>query len=254
MEQRAPRGQEAAQVRIAGRLANEFLLGIIKIGGFGREVIDGLLMIAISQANIALINRSTELQLAYATLDMAPPDDLRRPASMNAIATSLHIPFETARRRIRSLGEMGILQITPRGVILPQGPVQSPFYRMVATGQYEMVRTLYHRLCDIGAVPDLPRVSSTFDPDNPPIRLVIRLASDYSLRLAEPVTRHIGDVVSGVILMDIIQANTEQMGDHLGGSDAAGAEGFVSDALRRPIRQLPSGNGSECPTRRCAVT
>src|SRR5215218_1566479 len=118
-----------SQLRVAARLANAFALDLVKLGGFGRDVVDGLLLAAISQANVAQITRSPELQRTYATLDQPPPDELRRPVSISAIANSLRIPFETARRRIAALSDLGIIVTHPRGVIIPSGPLNSPFYR-----------------------------------------------------------------------------------------------------------------------------
>jgi hypothetical protein len=106
---------------------------------------------------VAQISRSPELQRAYATLDCPPPDELRRPVSISAIANSLRIPFETARRRIAALVELGIVKSAPRGVIIPMGPLNSPFYRMTAEAHYLLIRTLYFRLRGIGLLEDLPR-------------------------------------------------------------------------------------------------
>lgn len=226
-------------LRVAARFANGFALDLAKLGGFGRDVIDGLLIAAISQANVAPIARDPDLQRAYATLDTPPPDDLRRPVSISAIANSLRLPFETARRRIAVLAELGVVRNLPRGVIVPTAPLNSPFYRMAAEANYSLVHNLYFRLRGIGLLEDLPRPTTpSFDPDHPPVRLVIRLSSDYLLRLAEPVTIHMGDVVSGLLLMDLIQANLEHLDDSQGGDPEVGwsEEGFVSDALRRPVR------------------
>ncbi|MBW8812772.1 MAG: hypothetical protein JF588_05045 [Caulobacterales bacterium] len=224
---------------MAARLANGFALDLVKLGGFGRDVIDGLLMAAISQANVAQITRSPELQRAYAALDEVPPDELRRPVSISAIANSLRIPFETARRRVAALGELGIVRVEPKGVIIPQGPLNSPFYRMGAEAHYALVRNLYFRLRGIGLLDDLPRPNSVaFDPERPPIRLVVRLSSNFILRMAEPLTLHIGDLVTGLILMDMVHANTEHLPDTEGGTaeDDWTADGFVADAARRPVR------------------
>lgn len=226
-------------MRVAGRLANGFALDVVKLGGFGRDVVDGVLMAAIRQANIAQINRSPQLQRAYATLDEPPPDELRRPVSISAIANSLRIPFETARRRIASLIKVGAVQTTPNGVIVPTDQLNLPFYRIGAEAQYALVRGLYFRLRGIGLLDDLPRPNGPpFDPEHPPVRLVVRLSSDYLLRLAEPISLHVGDLVSGLILMDVIQANTEHLPDSEGG-EADGdwsPEGFVADRLRKPVR------------------
>lgn len=226
-------------MRVAARLAVGFAVDLVKLGGFGRDVVDGLLLAAISQANIAQITRSPELQRAYATLDQPPPDELRRPVSVSAIAHSLRVPFETARRRIKALVDSGVVKQTPKGLVIPMAPLSSPLYRMAAEAHQGLVRTLYFRLRAIGLLDDLPPPGGApFDPANPPIRLVVRLSSDYVLRLAEPISRHIGDVVTGLVMMDLLIANTEHLSDNQGGADEGGwaAEGFVPDELRRPAR------------------
>ena len=228
-----------ATVRIAARLTNRFALDLVKLGGFGRDVIDGLLLMAISQANVAQITRNPELQLTYATLDQVPSDDLRRPVSMSAIANSLCIPFETTRRRIQALAKLGVIQATPRGVIVPQAPLGSPFYRVAAEGNYMLVRTLYFRLRTIGLLDQLPRPNSpVFDPENPPMRIVMRLSADYLLRLAEPLTRLIGDLVTALILLDTINANTEHLVDDetQDGDLVLTQDGFVRDTERVPVK------------------
>lgn len=228
-----------SSIRVAARLANGFALDLVKLGGFGRDVIDGLLMVAISQANVAQITRNPELQRAFATLDQPPPDEIRRPVSVSAIANSLRLPFETVRRRVAALVELGVIKTASRGVIIPTAPLNSPFYRMGAEANYSLVRNLYFRLRGVGLLEDLPRPNGpAYAPDRPPVRLVIRLSSDYLLRLAEPVTQYMGDLVTGLILMDMIHANTEHLPDSEGGDPANGWEisGFVADGLRKPVR------------------
>lgn len=226
-------------IRAAARLANAFALDLVKLGGFGRDVIDGLLMAAIGQANVVQITRNPDLQRRFAALDRPPPDEMRRPVSVSGVANSLRTPFETARRRIANLVDVGIVQTTPRGVIIPTAALNSPVYRMGATANYELVRTLYFRLRGIGLLEALPRSRALgFDPAEAPVRLVTRLSSDYVLRLAEPISLHMGDLVTGLILMDIIHANTEHLPDEEGGDPAGGweAEAFVPDDRRRPVR------------------
>ncbi len=229
-----------SSIRVAARLANGFLLDLARLGGFGRDVIDGLLIMAISQSNVAQITRSPELQRTYAALDEVPPDDLRRPVSISAVANSLRIPFETARRRVTALAQLGVVDIQPRGVIVPQRAVNSPFYRLGAEAHCNLVRTLYFRLRGIGLLTDLARPNAPpLDPERPPLRLVMRLSSDYLLRLAEPISQHLGDLVTGLILMDTIQANTEHLPDTEGGAegdDSWAPDGFVDDRLRKPVR------------------
>jgi len=231
------KGAGLPRIRVAARLANGFALSLVKLGGFGRDVVDGLLLAAISQANVAQITRNPELQRRFATLDAVPPDELRRPVSINAIAGSLRIPFETARRRIAALKDIDVVKVTKQGVIVPQGPLNSPFYRYAAEHHYALVRELYLRLRGIGFFEDLAQApAAAWEGAEPPIRLVIRLSSDYVLRLAEPVTKYVGDLVTGLIVMDMVHANTEHLADTEGGSDELSPEGAPADELRRPVR------------------
>ncbi|WP_293676879.1 hypothetical protein [uncultured Phenylobacterium sp.] len=227
-----------SSMRVAARLANAFALDLVKLAGLGRGVVDGVLMAAIRQANVAQINRSPDLQRAYATLDQPPPDDMRRPVSISAIANSLRMPFETARRRVAALKALGVVVATPRGVIIPAALLDTPAFRHAAEAHYALVRNLYFRLRAIGLLDDLPRPNGPpFNPEHPPVRLAVRLSSDYLLRLAEPINLHIGDLVSGLIMMDVIHANTEHLPDSEGGEDGDWSPGrFVPDRLRQPAR------------------
>jgi DNA-binding Lrp family transcriptional regulator len=219
---------------VAARLSIGFALDVVKLGGFGRDVIDGLLLAAITQANTAQIGRSPELQRRYALLEAPPPDELRRPVSINAVAASLHIPFETARRRIAKLRDIGVVQVSAAGVIVPQAPLETAVYRIAVEANYNLVRQLYRRLSGAGLLDDLVKAPPEYGPDKRPVRLVIRLSGDYVLRLAEPITLSLGDVVTGLVLMDIIHANTEHLPDSEGGDETEA--GFVSDEMRRPVR------------------
>ena len=237
--------------RVAARLAISFALDLVKLRGFGRDVIDGLLLAAISQANVMPLMRKPEMQRAYASLDQAPPDDLRRPVSINAIANSLQVPYETARRRITALINVGTLQSTPNGVILPQAPLNSALYRIGAEGNYNQVRTLYFRLRGIGLLQDLARPDGPpFDPEHPPMRLVSRMSADYLLRVVEPINRHIGDVVTGLVLMEVFHANTSHLADTVGGSARPdwSADSFVADDNRRPVSAADVARNLGMPT------
>ncbi|THD79412.1 MAG: ArsR family transcriptional regulator [Phenylobacterium sp.] len=220
--------------RVAARLTNAFTLDLVKLGGYRRDVIDVLLRTALLHANQAHIIRDSELQRRYASLDDDVPDDLRRPASINAIAASLRVPFETARRRIGGMAELGVCQITPQGVVVPGAVTNSPPYRAACAIQYDKVCDLYGRLKGIGLFDSLPAATPCNLAD-PPLRLVGRLTVEYVLRFTEPISLHIGDVVTGLVLMDLIMANTEHLPDAEAGTDQAGADGFVPDRLREPV-------------------
>ena len=68
-----------------------------------------------------------------------------------------------------------------------------------------------------------------------------RLSADYALRIVDPIAENLGDLIAGIVLMDVIQANTEHLPLDLAGDAALplGPEGFPEDRLRRPVR--PAG-------------
>lgn len=236
---------QRSAMRISTRLANGFVLDLFKRASFGMDVQDTVLIAAITQANLSHLSRDPELQRRYASLSTPMDDALRRPISVNAIAASLRMPFETVRRRVARMAEFGAVEISARGVTVPSGPLGSAAYDMAARANYELVHALYERLTASGL--DLPHATTVFgggfSSDDPPIRLVARISADYALRLVEPIATHLGDLVAGMLLMDVIQANTEHFPlDPL--SDAAlelGPEGFPADHLRRPVRTVELG-------------
>src|SRR6185295_13738301 len=87
----------------AMRLWLLFLLDIIEIARGPGQGYDPLILGVVSSASVATVNQDIRLQLAYATVDRPPPDALRRPVSINAIARSLGLPYETVRRRVVTL-------------------------------------------------------------------------------------------------------------------------------------------------------
>ncbi|WP_133255024.1 helix-turn-helix transcriptional regulator [Phenylobacterium hankyongense] len=214
-------------------MANAFVLDLVKLGGHRRDVVDALVRAAVLQANLAHLIRDSELQRRYAGLEQDPPDELRRPASINAIATSLRLPFETVRRRVGGLTEAGICALTPKGVIVPQGATSSPEYRVALQFQYEKLRALYERLRAIDVVQP-PEALAPWTGE-PPVRLVGRLVVDFVLRFTEPVLEQVPDPVTTLTLLEIILANTEALPDDDGGEEGTGVAAFVPDSRRAPV-------------------
>lgn len=221
--------------RVAGRLTNAFTLELVKIGGHRRDVIDALIRAALLNANVAHISRDPDLQRRFAAFETDIPDEMRRPASIHAIAESLRIPYETARRRIGRMAEQGACLIGENGVIVRSAVTSSPMFRQGCQLQYEQLRDLYFRLRTAGVLEPPETEHAPFEGPSPPLRLVGRLVVEYVLRFTEPVRRHIGDVITGLVLMDMIQANTAHLPDTEAGTEVELAGGFVPDARRTPV-------------------
>ncbi|MEO8113986.1 MAG: hypothetical protein ABI655_06375 [Phenylobacterium sp.] len=227
-------------MRLMGRVCISFVLDSVKIGRGGHDLIDALILLAIVQSNIAPLARDADLQRTYATYDEPPPDEIRRPVSMNAIAHSLRFPYETVRRRVSQLASQGECEITRRGVYVPAVALATPEHLATLEASYELVRNLYWRLREIGGLGELPAPTTPWAGEGnggaAPLRLVARHSSDYFLRVMEGLRQRVGGLVEGLILMDILRANTEHLTDLDRGTEEDGARGFVPDEQRRAVR------------------
>jgi DNA-binding Lrp family transcriptional regulator len=192
-----------ARLRLAWRIAPataSFILGIEADSRNTRDLVDGLLFAAIQAANVATITSSPELQLAYATIPNGPPDDLRRPVSVSAIANSLRMPFETARRRVQAMARIGALEVTAKGVRVSHAVLgQSGFLTNVFL-RHELLKTFYLETKALGVLP--PETSGPL-----PLRLTNRLIWEYMLRVADDLGATVGDASNGLILIAMIRQN-----------------------------------------------
>jgi len=218
----------AAHPRIVARLAIEFLIDQLQIArGDGRPV-DAMLMLAITQTNIAHLLRD-ESQF---TFDTPVADEHRRPVSVNALAASLRLPFETARRRINHLIAIGVCCATPAGVYVPQAALEAPRDVLSARAVYERLRRFYFDLRALGALPDLPDASRRIE-GQASVRAAVRTFGGYMLRVLDALNRREGDVVEALTLMALICINTEGV---TGAELYAYPTGVMPDEKRKPAR------------------
>ncbi len=139
--------------RAAIRLASNYLLRNVEVVSEAADgdLMAGLICSAIIQANVRPINNDPKLAKAYGQMDAIPPDELRSPVSVNALAESLKIPYETTRRHVNKLIKQGIcVKVGARGVIVPATVIASP--RMMKGGlqQYSHLMRFLGQLKDIG--------------------------------------------------------------------------------------------------------
>ena len=229
----ATAGQNPPWWRI-GRASIGFLLDTMGAGRGTGDVIAPLILSVVLEANMAPVTQDPVLSARYGTLDEGMPDELRRPVSINAVAGSLQLPYETVRRRVGQLAENGALTITPRGLVVPGALINNPFYLLTAVARYERLKAFYFELKGLGAMEsaalrpnDVPTYPSA------PVRAANRLVSEYVLRVVETVMRGVGDPVSGLLLLEMGRANAARL-------DAIDlqVEGPIPDSRRAPISML----------------
>lgn len=205
--------EDEARLELAWRVAPAtigFVLRLEAAGRNTRDMVDGLMLAAIQATNVSAINNDPDLQVAYATLPQAPPEGLRRPVSVSAIAHSLRMPFETARRRVQALARVGALEVTPRGVLVSHQALDARPFLASAFLRHERLKAFYFELKDLGAA---PAYGSGPPPAwrEEPIRLTNRLIWEYILRIADTLGAAVGDATNGVILLAMVKHNTEDL-------------------------------------------
>jgi len=194
------------------RVSLPYLLDSIAISRDGADVIDTLLLAAIGEGNLARMSRDASLQMTYAATP--PPDDMRRPVSINAIAESLALPFETARRRIARLADKGACVIVPGGVIVPQAQRETPEFTAMCRARYERLKRFYFDLAAEKALPplaDAAREPAALPPGVEPFLVDNRVLTDYLLRFIDNARRLVGDPLTGLMLLEMARSNTEHL-------------------------------------------
>ncbi len=131
--------------RLVSRVTADFFLRYADLmaqrfdGSFQR----GIIFLAVVQANVAHLSHLSEESLRYAELDSPPPDTVRRPAPINAIASSLSLPYETVRRHIHALIEDGhCVKVRGKGVIVPARVLESEENTLALRRSYEYLRNM----------------------------------------------------------------------------------------------------------------
>lgn len=190
--------------RVLAGLSFAFLLDEMANGIGGLEPLDALLVLAVNQANIAPLTRDHDARARYGGLEAPAPDGERRPVSINAVAASLGLPFETVRRRIRRLGAERVCALSSEGVVVPAAFLASPSYVQSVMLGHERLRGFYIELRAAGLVEGLPQPS--FETDTVPVRAAARLLADYVLRACEGLMREAGNVVSLLTLVALLAA------------------------------------------------
>jgi len=151
-------GVDEQLMRAALRLSANYLLRNVEVMSDAAEgdLMGGLIFNAIVQANVRPISNDMKLSKTYGQMDAIPPDELRCPVSVNALAESLKIPYETTRRHVNKLIKDGwCVKVGTRGVIVPASVISSPALIKAGLQQYSHLMHFLGQLKDIGFLDQL---------------------------------------------------------------------------------------------------
>lgn len=210
----APRPAALAGISQAWEVAHaslDYIRDTVLITCGDDDLIDALIFTTALDANVTPVSRDPGLQVTYGGIEVSAPDELRRPVSINAVAQSLRLPFETVRRRVQGLSRAGLCLIGPQGVIVPRSADTSPAYIAKQRARYERARSFHQGLAARGLLPGAVFKETWPPAEDPLVRAANRALSEYVLRACNDLIALTGDVLSSLVLLELVMANTRPL-------------------------------------------
>lgn len=139
--------------RLIARHSVEYVLRSLRLvaAHYGDDMILAVVANEIVAANVAHLT-ATHATATFDSLESVPPDELRRPVSALAVAGSLGVPRETARRHIKRLEALGMCRKVKGGYIIPSEKLSSPTNNEVVEQNVANLRRFIDRLQDDGVL------------------------------------------------------------------------------------------------------
>ena len=116
------------KARLVSRICGDFFLdsAVMCAEFFDGELVTGLVFLAILRENTRHIDHGSPEAIAHSGLDTPPPDDLREPVTVYAVAKVLGLTYETARRHVKRLVDRGFCLRLERGLLIPTEVLTRP--------------------------------------------------------------------------------------------------------------------------------
>lgn len=110
-------------------------------GVFDGNLLTALIFISIAQGSVQHMNRPAHI--SPEAVDGVFPDDLRRPVSVLGLSQFLGLPYETTRRHVGRLIELGYCRkVGGKGVIIPGDVMRSPEVNRLVAANFRNVGRL----------------------------------------------------------------------------------------------------------------
>lgn len=221
------------------RLANLslcFVVDAAAAGMAGLESIDAILVMAVNQANIAPLTRDPDARTRYGALDAPAPDGERRPVSINAVAASLKLPYETVRRRLKKIDGTAC-RLSEAGAIVPEEFLASPAYLASVRGLHERAWAFYREVRAEGLMGELPPSRYPIE-SGVPVRGAARLIADYLLRATEVFVQRFDDLITALVAMAVICESTAVTPEPMTVTALAKRLGLPMETVRRHVVKL----------------
>jgi len=222
-----------------GQIASTFMVELLEAYSRDRDLTDSVILAALVQNTTAAVASDPSLERRYGQFEAPVPEDFHRTISVNALATSLGLPFETLRRRLKRMTAEGLCAVGPRGVRASWRLLTSDAHRQTLESVCECVRRLHQRLERASGLQcmNLRRPAGVVPfCGASPVRIVYRTATRHFLRTMELLLPQVSSVTQAFIVLEILAANTEVLSQAFDGAKRPNVEDHRPDGCGRPIR------------------
>jgi hypothetical protein len=139
-------------VRAAVRLSDQYFLRTVRLISdlADGELLTAIVFRAVVAGNTGYLDRDPNTASQYADMESTPPDEIRRPISILALAGSLGLPYETTRRHVRKLVASGQCRMERKGVIAPATALAGPRQEAAMLSNLANLRLLFRGLKEAG--------------------------------------------------------------------------------------------------------
>ncbi|MFZ3006686.1 MAG: hypothetical protein WA047_10945 [Phenylobacterium sp.] len=140
--------------RSAVRLSTIYFLEMVRLV---MPLTDGDLMaavvlLAISEANVRRLTGDPIVTARFEGLHDIPPDEFREPVSVFAIAKSLGLPYETARRHCNGLISKGFCTRQAGGLVVPASVYAREDFKAATAANWRQAQVFAEQLLNLGSV------------------------------------------------------------------------------------------------------
>lgn len=177
------------------------------------DPMDAILLATVIQANVEPATTNLDDQVHHSSLLQPPPTEVRRPVSISRLADSMELRFETVRRRVNRLKALGLFVTEPSGIMVPESYFLTPENAAMVKVIDDLAERTYWRLVNIHYFNSAPLPGPAHCPDQHPYRAVARLFMSYALRMAGEMRAIGGDYINLLLIMQLHQMNTVNLGD-----------------------------------------
>mgnify|MGYP001627572227 CR=1 FL=1 len=189
-------------------IGRDALLAIWKARDPRMDPVDALILATVIQANVDGLTSSLSEQMIFGGLDQPPPGALRRRVSINRVADSLNLRFETVRRRIKRLEALGLIETSRQGAMAPERYFHTEANRQAVVEADRMAADAYFRLDSLGFFEAHPLPPAIAAPITHPYRAVARLFMTYALRVGGEMRALVGDYPNLMLVLQLTQLNS----------------------------------------------